>query len=77
MVETLAQALRLAYVAVELTGVERLAASHGQPSGQPLTIPLTHRGEEVGRLVLDAGPVREPFGPDSVACSTVWPARSG
>jgi two-component system, NarL family, sensor kinase len=64
VVETLAQALRLAYVAVELTGVERLTASHGQPSGQPLTIPLTHRGEEVGRLVLDTGPVREPFGPD-------------
>jgi two-component system NarL family sensor kinase len=64
VVETLAQALRLPYVAVELTGVERLTASHGEPSGQPLTIPLTHRGEEVGRLVLDTGPVREPFGPD-------------
>ena len=63
VVETLAQALRLPYVAVELTGLERLTASHGQPSGQPLMIPLTHRGEEVGRLVLDTGPVREPFGP--------------
>jgi signal transduction histidine kinase len=64
VVETLAQVLRLPYVAVELTGLERLAARHGQPAGHPLTIPLTHRGEEVGRLVLDTGPVREPFGPD-------------
>jgi signal transduction histidine kinase len=29
-----------------------------------MTIPLTHRGEEVGRLVLDPGPLREPFGAD-------------
>jgi two-component system, NarL family, sensor kinase len=63
VVETLAAALRLPYVAVELTGLESQRASVGRPSGHPLTIPLTHRGEEVGQLVLDTGPVREPFGP--------------
>jgi signal transduction histidine kinase len=51
-------------VSIELSGLDPQTASHGQPSGEPLTIPLTHRGEEVGRLVLDTGPVREPFGPD-------------
>ncbi len=60
--ETLAQALRLSYVSVELTGVEQHRASFGAPTGAPTVIQLTHRGELVGRLVLDTGPVREPFG---------------
>jgi signal transduction histidine kinase len=64
LAETLVQALRLSYVSVELTGLDPLTASHGQPSGEPMTIPLTHRGEEVGRLVLDPGALREPFGAD-------------
>jgi signal transduction histidine kinase len=64
VVETVAQALRLSYVALEVTGPQPLTASQGRPDGQPLAIPLTHRGEAVGRLVLDAGPLREPFGPD-------------
>lgn len=62
--ETLAQTLRLPYVAVVLSGPQPHAASHGRPSGAPVMIPLTHRGEEVGQLILDTGPVREPFGPD-------------
>lgn len=61
--QTLARSLRLPYVAVELDGPEPHTASHGQPSGEPVAIPLTHAGEQVGRLVLDTGPVREPFGP--------------
>jgi two-component system NarL family sensor kinase len=64
VVDTLAHALRLPYVAVEVTGPPQLTASHGEPTGQPSTIPLVHRGEEVGRLMLDTGPLREPFGPD-------------
>jgi signal transduction histidine kinase len=64
LAETLAQTLRLSYVSVELTGLDPQTASHGQPSGEPMTIPLIHRGEEVGRLVLDPGPLREPFGAD-------------
>jgi two-component system, NarL family, sensor kinase len=62
--ETLAQTLRLPYVRVELSGLAPHTASHGSPSGEAVTaIPLIHRGEEVGRLVLDTGAVREPFGP--------------
>jgi signal transduction histidine kinase len=61
--QTLARSLRLPYVAVELDGPEPHTASHGTPTGEPITIPLVHRGEQVGRLVLDTGPVREPFGP--------------
>ena len=64
VVDTLAHALRLPYVAVEVTGPQPHAASHGQPTGEPFIIPLIHRGEEVGRLVLDTGPLREPFGPE-------------
>jgi two-component system NarL family sensor kinase len=64
VVDTLAHTLRLPYVAVEVTGSQPYTASHGRPTGTPLTIPLIHGGEEVGRLVLDTGPVREPFGPD-------------
>lgn len=64
VVDTLAQALRLPYVRVELSGLEPRKASHGSPSGNPVTIQLTHRGEHVGQLVLDSGPIREPFGPD-------------
>jgi signal transduction histidine kinase len=65
--ETLAQTLRLPYVAVELNGVDALRASHGRPSGEPTAIALVHRGEEVGMLVLDTGPLREPFGPNDRA----------
>lgn len=63
VVDTLARALRLSYVAVELTGPPAYSARHGRPAGSPLTLPLTHRGEQVGELVLDTGPIREPFGP--------------
>jgi signal transduction histidine kinase len=64
IVETLAQVLRLSYVAVELSGLEERAVSLGTRSEtEPTIVPLSYRGEEVGHLVLDAGPVREPFGP--------------
>ncbi|GIH06879.1 hypothetical protein Rhe02_49460 [Rhizocola hellebori] len=62
--QTLARALRLPYVSVELSGTEPRTASHGRPAGNPVTVQLTHRGEHVGQLVLDSGPIREPFGPD-------------
>jgi signal transduction histidine kinase len=74
VVDTLAQALRLPYVAIELTApaentghpgepqsvTER--AEVGRPAGAPARIPLAHGGEQIGTLVLDAGPSREPFG---------------
>lgn len=56
MVETIAGALRLPYVAVELAEPEAgLAAVHGSPAaGVALKLPLVHGGERVGTLVLGA-----------------------
>ena len=57
VVDTVAQALRLPFVAMELTdaGGSILAAAHGTPpSGDVdlLYLPLTYRGEELGNLIL-------------------------
>src|SRR6185436_1672769 len=49
---TLARTLRLAYVAIEVSGGYR--SSHGKPAGQPATLPLVFQGEDNGSLVLDA-----------------------
>jgi two-component system NarL family sensor kinase len=53
VVETVAQSLRLPYVAIDLadgTGEFRLAAEHGAPVGNVHSETLTHHGETVGRL---------------------------
>jgi len=53
VVETVAQSLRLPYVAIDLTdgiGEFRLAAEHGVPVGNVHSETLTHHGETVGRL---------------------------
>jgi two-component system NarL family sensor kinase len=52
--ETVAQALRLPYVAIELKAGEILApaASYGEPAGDLLHIPLVYRGETIGQLVV-------------------------
>jgi two-component system NarL family sensor kinase len=66
VVVTLAQSLRLPYVAIELRrprGGFSIEASYGQPRGTPSALPLTHAGTLVGRLLLAVGPGREPFGP--------------
>ena len=54
IVETVAHALRLPYVALQVGGGERrpLAATYGQPVADPVTLPLTHQGEIVGRLLV-------------------------
>jgi two-component system NarL family sensor kinase len=56
MAETIADALRLPYVAVELAGRSVApAAAHGTPAaGVALRLPLIHAGERVGTLVLGA-----------------------
>jgi signal transduction histidine kinase len=56
MVETIADALRLPYVAVELAGSSQApAAAHGAPAaGVALRLALIHGGERVGTLVLGA-----------------------
>jgi len=54
--ETVAHALKLPYVAIDLwqAGELRLAAEHGQPpldpAAAPLTLPLVFQGEAVGQL---------------------------
>jgi signal transduction histidine kinase len=39
------------------------AASYGTVGQAPQVVALVHRGEQIGQLVLDPGPNREPFGP--------------
>ncbi|MDP9069928.1 MAG: histidine kinase [Actinomycetota bacterium] len=66
VVETLALTLRLPYAAIELhspEGVVQATASHGTASRDSLSVPLVHRGQAVGRLLLEVGPGAEPFGP--------------
>lgn len=62
VVKTLARTLRLAYAAIQLDGDSVESASHGRPQGKPISLPLTAGDQQVGRLVLDAGRGREPFG---------------
>jgi two-component system NarL family sensor kinase len=65
-VETLAQTLRLSYVAIELRhggGRYETSAGSGRSGGSPTQVPLIHAGDTVGHLLLDVMPGREPFGP--------------
>ena len=52
IVETVAQALRLPYVAITLKqdGDFQVAASSGKVTPQPLVLPLSYRGEIIGQL---------------------------
>ncbi|HEU5469429.1 MAG TPA: sensor histidine kinase [Actinophytocola sp.] len=54
MVETVSTALRLPYVAIEITarGRTETAASVGAPTGELHRMPLTFQGERVGYLVI-------------------------
>lgn len=66
VVETLALALRLPYAAVELhdsQGAVQAAATFGSPSEEVVTLPLVHRRQAVGQLVLAVRAGTEPFGP--------------
>ena len=61
-VETIATALRLPYVAVELVGdapAEPTAAHGTSTDAQPVVIALRHGGAAVGRLVVDRRDARE------------------
>src|SRR5207253_2250525 len=64
MVETIADALRLPYVAGELAApADGLAAVHGTPAaGVALQLPLVHGGERVGTLILGARAHGETLG---------------
>jgi two-component system NarL family sensor kinase len=65
MVETIADTLRVPYVAVELTGEPgEPAATHGTPAaGVALRLPLVHAGERVGTLLIGARAHGERLGP--------------
>ena len=63
LVSTLVRTLRLAHAAIEVPGLKLASASHGSPGPTTTSIELAHEGEQLGRLVLDPGPEREPFGP--------------
>jgi signal transduction histidine kinase len=54
VVETIAQALKLPYVAILLKEGEgfRSAAAYGSPTAEPETLPLVYQREEIGRLII-------------------------
>jgi hypothetical protein len=54
IVETVAQALKLPYVAITIWQGDEfaLAAAHGSPAGNPLTLPLVHQGATIGQLLV-------------------------
>lgn len=61
---TLAAALKLDFVAIEVrgAGTQRLSGFAGVDRGAGILLPLTYGTEEVGTLRLDAGPSHELFG---------------
>jgi signal transduction histidine kinase len=54
LLATVRDALRLPYAAVALRreGGLTIAAAAGKPAGEPLTLPLTYQGEQVGALIV-------------------------
>jgi signal transduction histidine kinase len=61
--ETVAQSLRLPYTAIELTrnGETDVVAAHGRPRSELQRLPLVHRGEPIGWLVLAQRAPGEPL----------------
>ncbi len=61
--ETLAQTLRLPYVAIELGEAAdfRIATEFGRPMEDPTVLPLTYQAETVGRLICGPRGRGEPF----------------
>ena len=61
--ETVAQALRVPYAAIELRHGDTFeaAASHGRPSPIALQLPLVYQGDTIGRLVVAPRAPGEPF----------------
>jgi signal transduction histidine kinase len=71
LVETVAEALRAPYVAIEFErdGAGRIEAAHGAPPSDPsgprqnIRVPIRYRGADVGTLLVSARAPDEPFGP--------------
>ena len=68
IVETVAQALKLPYVAILWKQEEtfQLAASYGAPAGEPLTLPLVYQAETIGQLQLAPRAPGETFTPADI-----------
>ncbi|GHO47675.1 GAF domain-containing sensor histidine kinase [Ktedonospora formicarum] len=68
IVETVAQALKLPYVAILWKQEEtfQLAASYGAPAGEPLTFPLVYQAETIGHLQLAPRAPGETFTPADI-----------
>ena len=68
IVDTVAQALKLPFVAIalaEATGF-RIVGEFGRPSGEPLILPMVYQGDTVGRLMVSWRGPNEPFGRSEV-----------
>jgi two-component system NarL family sensor kinase len=66
IVETIAQALKVPYVAIEIRqAAEQFAkvAEHGTPKEEPLVLPLVYQRETIGRLVVAPRAPGETFSP--------------
>jgi two-component system NarL family sensor kinase len=65
LVETVAQVLKLPYVAVELGEGEsrQVAAAYGLPGDEAVRLPLVYQAETVGQLVVAPRAPGESFGP--------------
>lgn len=63
IVETLAQALRLPYVALQVCEGEQFvtAEATGRPPTEPVIFPLTNQGEVIGRLLVGRRTATEEF----------------
>jgi signal transduction histidine kinase len=65
IVETVAQALKLPYAGIFLDqdGESVMRAEYGEPVDEPITLPLAHQTDPVGRLVLAPRSPGEAFSP--------------
>jgi signal transduction histidine kinase len=65
LVETVAQALKLPYVSVQLKKGEEIetAASYGKPVSDPLRLALVYQNEAIGELLLGRRAAGEEFSP--------------
>jgi two-component system, NarL family, sensor kinase len=80
VVDTVAHALRLPYVAISLDTAEgpHIAAAHGTPNGGNLLhLPLVHQGETVGELVLAPRSADETFGAADLGLLTDLARQAG
>ena len=62
LVETVAQALRLPYVALELDGAGPRLVEFGRPTHPAVRFPLAYRGEPIGSLLVEPRAADEAFG---------------